>query len=34
VVVDPVALVLNFSPFGIKHKNGETTGLTSLPHQK
>jgi hypothetical protein len=34
VVVDPVVLAINLSPFGIKHQNGETSGLTSLPHQK
>jgi hypothetical protein len=34
VVVDPVALPFNFSPFSIKHQNGETSGLTSLPHQR
>jgi hypothetical protein len=33
VVVDPVVSALNFSPFSIKHQNGETNGLTSLPHQ-
>jgi hypothetical protein len=34
VVVDPVALAFNFSPFSIKHQNGEISGLTSLLHQK
>jgi hypothetical protein len=33
MVVDPVALAFNFSPFGSKHQNEETSGLTSLPHQ-
>jgi hypothetical protein len=34
VVVDPVALAFNFSPYDIKHQNTETSDLTSLPHQK
>jgi hypothetical protein len=34
VVVDPVALAFNFSPFSIKNQNGETSGLTPLSHQK
>jgi hypothetical protein len=33
-LADPVALALNFSPFGMKHQNGKTFGpLTPLPHQ-
>jgi hypothetical protein len=33
-LADPVALALNFSPFGMKHQNGKTFGpLTLLPHQ-
>jgi hypothetical protein len=34
MVVDRVALAFNFSLFSIKHQNEETSGLTSLPHQK
>jgi hypothetical protein len=30
VVVDPVVLALNFSLFGTKHQNGETSSLK--PH--
>jgi hypothetical protein len=33
-MIDPVVLALIFSPFGIKHQNGKTSGLTSLPHQR